>query len=55
MIKGIICIESELQVTSRGHRLTLNSEPLIRFIHEMYEIPYIYRRVATLSELKYYH
>lgn len=54
MIKGIICIESELQVTSRGHRLTLNSEPLIRFIHEMYEIPYIYRRVATLSELKYY-
>ncbi len=54
MIKGIICIESELQITKRCHRLTLNSEPLIRFIHEMYKVPYIYRRVATLSELDYY-
>lgn len=54
MVKGIICIESELQITKRRHRLTLNSEPLIRFIHEMYEIPYIYRKVATLSELVYY-
>lgn len=54
MIKGIICIESELQITTRSNRLTLNSEPLIRFIHEMYKTPYIYRRVATLSELNYY-
>lgn len=54
MIKGVICIESELQITKKDNRLTLNSEPLVCFIHEMYKIPYIYRRVATRSELKYY-
>lgn len=51
---GIICLETEWQITKRGNRLTLNSEPLMRFINEMYNIPYIYRRIATLSELKYY-
>lgn len=32
----------------------MNSEPLMKYISEMYGIPYIYRRVATLGELKYY-
>lgn len=51
---GIICIETEFQVAKRVNRLSLNSEPLIRFISEIYRIPCIYRRVATLSELLYY-
>lgn len=54
MIKGIICIESEFKITTSNNRLSLNTEPLIRFIHEMYNIPFIYRRVATRSELEYY-
>ena len=51
---GIICIETEWQITKKANRLSLNSEPLIRFISEMYGVPYIYRRVATLAELNYY-
>lgn len=54
MAHGIICIETEWQITKRANRLNLNSEPLMRFISEMYGIPYIYRRVATKDELKYY-
>lgn len=54
MKHGIICIETEWQITKRSNRLSLNSEPLMRYISEMYDIPYIYRRVATLGELKYY-
>lgn len=51
---GIICIETEWQITKKSNRLSLNSEPLIKFISEMYGVPFIYRRVATLSELTYY-
>lgn len=51
---GIICIETECQVTVRKNRLPLNTEPLMRFISEMYKVPCIYRKVATLSELLYY-
>ena len=54
MKQGIICIETEWQITKRSNRLSLNSEPLMKYISEMYDIPYIYRRVATLGELKYY-
>lgn len=54
MKHGIICIETEWQITKRSNRLSLNSEPLMKYISEMYGIPYIYRRVATLGELKYY-
>lgn len=54
MKHGIICIETEWQITKRSNRLNLNSEPLMKYISEMYGIPYIYRRVATLGELKYY-
>ena len=51
---GIICIETEWRITTKGNRRNLNTEPLIRFIGELYRVPYIYRRVATLSELTYY-
>ena len=51
---GIICIETEWQITTHRNRRTLNTEPLMQYIHEMYKVPYIYRRVATLEELKYY-
>lgn len=54
MKHGIICIETEWQITKRANRLSLNSEPLMKYISEMYGIPYIYRRIATLGELKYY-
>lgn len=51
---GIICIETEWQITKKSNRLPLNTEPLIRFISEMYGVPFIYRRIATLGELEYY-
>lgn len=54
MKNGIICIETEWQITKRQNRLNLNSEPLMKYISEMYGVPYIYRRVATLGELQYY-
>ena len=52
--KGIICIETEFEITSNKNRLHLNSEPLLQFLSKTYEIPYIYRKVATIEELKYY-
>jgi len=51
---GIICIETEWQITTKGNRRNLNTEPLIKFISDLYGVPYIYRRVATLGELSYY-
>lgn len=54
MKHGIICIETEWQVTKKKNRLTLNSEPLLRYVSEMYQVPYIYRRVATRAEFSYY-
>ncbi len=54
MGNGNICIETEGQITKKGSRLNLNSEPLVKFISEMNGIPFIYRRVAARSELQYY-
>lgn len=54
MKHGIICIETEWQVTKKSNRLTLNSEPLLKYVSEMYQVPYFYRRVATRAELSYY-
>ncbi len=51
---GIICIETEWQITKKTNRRNLNSESLMQFMSHMYGIPYLYRRVATLGELKYY-
>lgn len=51
--KGIICIETEFEITSRK-KLHLNSEPILQFLSKTYGIPYIYRKVATIEELKYY-
>ncbi|MCH5244379.1 MAG: hypothetical protein J1F29_05710 [Lentimicrobiaceae bacterium] len=50
----IICIETEWQITKRKNRSPLNTEPLVKYISEMYDVPYIYRRVATRTELEYY-
>lgn len=52
--KGIICIETEFEITTTGNKLPLNSEPLLQFLSKIHNIPYIYRRVATIEELKYY-
>lgn len=41
MAHGIICIETEWQITKKGSRRAINSEPLVKFISEMYGIPYI--------------
>ena len=54
MKRGIICIETEWQITKKKNRLSLNSEPLLRFLDESYGIPFIYRRIATQRELIYY-
>lgn len=54
MKNGIICIETECQVTKRENRLSLNTESLMRYISEMFGVRYIYRRVATRAELEYY-
>ena len=54
MKRGIICIETEWQITKKKNRLSLNSEPLLRFMEESYGIPFIYRRIATQKELIYY-
>ena len=50
----IICIETEWQITKRGNKRSLNTEPLVKYISEMYGVKYIYRRVATRTELEYY-
>ena len=54
MRKGIICLETEWQITKKRSQLSLNSEPLLRFLEESLGISYIYRRIATLGELEYY-
>ena len=51
---GIICIETEWQITKKDLRRNLNTEPLMRFMGEMYDVSCIYRKVATRSELTYY-
>lgn len=52
--KGIICIETEWEITTRSSRRDLNSEPLLQFLSKTYSIPYVYRKVATIEELRYY-
>lgn len=52
--KGIICIETECDITTEKNKLPLNSEHLLQFLSKAYNIPYIYRKVATLDELRYY-
>ena len=42
-MNGIICIETEWQITTNRNRRTLNTEPLMQYIHETYKVPYIYR------------
>lgn len=54
MKKGIICIETEWQVTSRSSRRDMDTNSMLRFLHEVHQIPFIYRRVATEGELSYY-
>lgn len=54
MEKGIICIETEWEITTKASRRYLNSEPLLQFLSKTHGVPYIYRKVATIEELKYY-
>ena len=54
MGKGIICIETEWEITTKASRRYLNSEPLLQFLSKTHGVPYIYRKVATIEELKYY-
>ena len=54
MNSGIICFETEWEITTRGNRRSLNTEPLLRFMEECYGIPYLYRKIATRGELEYY-
>jgi hypothetical protein len=36
--KGIICIESEFQLTTENLKLTLNTKPLLDFLEHTYMI-----------------
>ena len=54
MSKGIICIETEWEVTTRVNRRDMDTNSMLRFFHEVHNIPFIYRRVATERELAYY-
>ena len=54
MKTGIICIETEFELTTKERSRNMDTESLLRFMEEGHQIPYIYRRVATLGELKYY-
>ena len=54
MKTGIICIETEFEITTKENRRNMDTESLLRFLEEGHQIPYIYRRVATRGELKYY-
>ena len=54
MKRGIICFETEWEITTGNNRRSLNTEPLLHFMEESYGIPYLYRRIATKTELEYY-
>ncbi len=54
MKKGIICIETEWQVTIKDNRRYMDTSSMLRFLHEVHQIPFLYRRVATEAELTYY-
>lgn len=54
MKTGIICIETDWLVTKKRNRLNMDTESLLKFLHEVHQIPYIYRCVATKKELQYY-
>lgn len=54
MKKGIICIETEWEVTKRDNRRYMDTYSMLRFLHEVHQIPFIYRSVATEGELAYY-
>lgn len=51
---GIICLETEWEHTGAKNRLALHTEPLLQFICKACGCKYIYRRVATKSELVFY-
>lgn len=54
MTKGIICIETDWEVTKKNNRRHMDTESLVRFLHETHQVPYIFRCVATKRELQYY-
>jgi hypothetical protein len=51
---GIICIESEFEITEQCESQSLDSEPLMEFLSKLLHVNYIYRRVATKAELFFY-
>jgi hypothetical protein len=52
--RGIICLETEWSFNKKKLKDDFTSEPLLKFLKSYYNIDYIYRRVATYSELSYY-
>ena len=52
--QGIICLETEWSFNKKKLKDDFTSEPLLKFLKSYYNIDYIYRRVATCSELSYY-
>lgn len=55
MKTGIICIETEWEVLSpKKQRRNMDTNSMLRFLHEVWQIPYLYRSVATEGELMYY-
>ena len=54
MKKGIICLETEWQLTVKKNQLPLHTEPLLDFLGKAYGCNYWYRRIATKAELQFY-
>lgn len=51
---GIICLETEWEHTSPKNKMPLHTEPLLEFLGKAWKRKFIYRRVATFSEMLYY-
>lgn len=52
--RNIICLETEWSFNKRKFQDKFSSESLLVFLNSYYGTDYIYRRVATSSELEYY-
>lgn len=51
---GIICLETEWEHTVKRNKRLINTKPLLEFLEKSSGCEFIYRRVATKSELQYY-
>lgn len=51
---GIICLETEWELTVEKNKRSIHTKPLLEFLEKSSGCEIIYRRVATKNELQYY-